>query len=170
MPFEKDYNDQAKVVKYLLTANKELAKLQKEMTDGDKIQASLIREKQSEVTKLNKVLKDNAKAIKAAVSDYEDMDDTMVSIGNTLKQNNKFVNQQSIAFEGVKIATTSIAMQLADGAAANKKPKHKSKRHLMHIKICILLLQLPTKHSHWVKYPIKNVLSKLNSNPMHLKM
>ena len=121
MPFEKDYNDQAKVVKYLLTANKELAKLQKEMTDGDKIQASLIREKQSEVTKLNKVLKDNAKAIKAAVSDYEDMDDTMVSIGNTLKQNNKFVNQQSIAFEGVKIATTSIAMQLADGAAANKK-------------------------------------------------
>jgi hypothetical protein len=121
MPFEKDYNDQAKVVKYLLTANKELAKLQKEMTDGDKVQAQLIKQKQAEVTKLNKVWKDNAKAIKAAVSDYEDMDDTMVSIGNTLKQNNKFVNQQSIAFEGVKIATTSIAMQLANGAAANKK-------------------------------------------------
>jgi hypothetical protein len=121
MPFEKDYNDQAKVVKYLLTANKELAKLQKEMTDGDKVQAQLIREKQAEVNKLNKYWKDNAKVIKATVSDYEDMDDTMVSIGNSLKKNNKFVDQQSKAFAAVKIATTSIAMELSNGAAANKK-------------------------------------------------
>ena len=55
MPFEKDYNNQAKVVKYLLTAQKELAKLQKEMSDGDKVQAELIKEKQREVTKLNKI-------------------------------------------------------------------------------------------------------------------
>ncbi len=121
MPFEKDYSDQAKVVKYLLTANKELAKLQKEMTDGDKEQAKLIREKQAEVNKLNKYWKDNAKVIKATVSDYEDMDDTMVSIGNSLKKNNKFVDQQSKAFAAVKIATTSIAMELSNGAAANKK-------------------------------------------------
>lgn len=121
MPFEKDYSDQAKVVKYLLTANKELAKLQKEMTDGDKEQAKLIREKQAEVNKLNKYWKDNAKIIKASVSDYEDMDDTMISIGNSLKKNNKFVDQQSKAFDAVKIATTSIAMELSNGAAANKK-------------------------------------------------
>ena len=59
MPFEKDYNNQAKVVKYLLTAQKELAKLQKEMSDGDKVQAELIKEKQREVTYVFIILETN---------------------------------------------------------------------------------------------------------------
>jgi hypothetical protein len=121
MPFEKDYNNQAKVVKYLLTAQKELAKLQKEMTDGDKVQASLIREKQSEVTKLNKIWKDNAKIIKDSVSNFEDIDDTMVSIGNSLKNNNNLVQLQAKNFTKVELIAASIAAELSDGAVANKK-------------------------------------------------
>jgi len=121
MPFEKDYNDQAKVVRYLLTAQKELAKLQKEMSDGDKVQAELIKEKQREVTKLNKIYKDNAKVIKDSVSDFEDMDDTMTSIGNQMKKNNKFANEQAKSFTKVKLVAASIAAELADGGVKNKK-------------------------------------------------
>jgi hypothetical protein len=121
MPFEKDYNDQAKVVRYLLTAQKELAKLQKEMSDGDKVQAQLIKEKQKEVTKLNKIYKDNAKVIKESVSDFEDMDDTMTSIGNQMKKNNKFVDEQAKSFTKVKLVAASIAAELADGGVKNKK-------------------------------------------------
>lgn len=121
MPFEKDYNDQAKVVRYLLTAQKELAKLQKEMSDGDKVQAQLIKEKQREVTKLNKIYKDNAKVIKESVSDFEDMDDTMTSIGNQMKKNNKFADEQAKSFTKVKLVAASIAAELADGGVKNKK-------------------------------------------------
>jgi len=121
MPFEKDYNNQAKVVKYLLTAQKELAKLQKEMSDGDKVQAELIKEKQREVTKLNKIYKDNAKVIKESVSDFEDMDDTMSSIGNQMKKNNKLVEEQADSFTKVKLIAASISAELSEGATTNKK-------------------------------------------------
>jgi hypothetical protein len=121
MPFEKDYNNQAKVVKYILTATKELAKLQKEMSDGDKVQAELIKEKQKELAKLNKIQKDNAKIIKEALSDYEDMDDAMVSFGNQLKKNTKFVEKQQDVFDTIKVATSSIAMELAAGGTSTKK-------------------------------------------------
>jgi hypothetical protein len=121
MPFEKDYNNQAKVVKYLLTAQKELAKLQKEMSDGDKVQAELIKEKQREVTKLNKIYKDNAKIIKDSVSDFEDMDDTMISIGNQMKKNSKLVEITADNFNKVKLVTASISVELGNGAAANQK-------------------------------------------------
>ena len=121
MPFEKDYNDQAKVVKYLLTAEKELAKLKKEMSDGDKIQAQLIKEKQKEVTKLNKIYKDNAKIIKDSVSDFEDMDDTMISIGNQMKKNSKLVELQADNFNKVKLVAASITAELSNGGVQNKK-------------------------------------------------
>ena len=121
MPFEKDYNNQAKVVKYLLTAQKELAKLQKEMSDGDKVQAELIKEKQREVTKLNKIYKDNAKIINDSVSDFEDMDDTMVSIGNQMKKNSKLVEITADNFNKVALVTASISVELGNGAAANQK-------------------------------------------------
>ena len=121
MPFEKDYNNQAKVVKYLLTAQKELAKLQKEMSDGDKVQAQLIKEKQREVTKLNKIYKDNAKIIKDSISDFEDMDDTMVSIGNQMKKNSKLVEITADNFNKVALVTASISVELGKGAAANQK-------------------------------------------------
>ena len=121
MPFEKDYNNQAKLVKYILTATKELAKLQKEMSDGDKVQAELIKEKQRELAKLNKIQKDNAKIIKEALSDYEDMDDAMVSFGNQLKKNTKFVEKQQDVFDTIKVATSSIAMELAAGGTSTKK-------------------------------------------------
>ena len=121
MPFEKDYNNQAKVVKYILTATKELSKLQKEMSAGDKVQAQLIKEKQREVTKLNEIYKANAKTIKDSISDFEDMDDTMVSIGNQMKKNSKLVELQADNFNKVKLVAASITAELSNGGVENKK-------------------------------------------------
>ena len=121
MPFQKDYNDQAKVVKYILAAEKELAKLRKDAQDDDALQLKLIKEKQTELNKLKKIQKDNAKIIKDSLSDFEDMDDSIVSFGNQLKKNTKFVEKQRDVFDTIKVATSSIAMELAAGGTANKK-------------------------------------------------
>jgi hypothetical protein len=121
MPFQKDYNDQAKVVKYILAVEKELAKLRKDAQDDDALQLKLIKEKQTELNKLKKIQKDNAKIIKDSLSDFEDMDDSIVSFGNQLKKNTKFVEKQRDVFDTIKVATSSIAMELAAGGTANKK-------------------------------------------------
>jgi hypothetical protein len=121
MPFQKDYTDQAKVVKYLLTAGKELQKLTKDVAADDALQLKLIKQKQTEVNKLQKIYKDNAKTIKASLENFEDIDDTLISIGNTYKKNTKALDIQQKTLEAAKLVTSAISMELVKGVAKTKK-------------------------------------------------
>jgi histidinol phosphatase-like enzyme len=60
-------------------------------------------------------------SIKKQLQNFDEMDDTMASIGNQIKKNSKFVTQQEIAFEAVKIVSESITQELKNGATANEK-------------------------------------------------
>jgi hypothetical protein len=103
----------------------EIAKLyalEEKMTEAQFKQAEALETK---TKKLESALKTQTKLLKESLTNFDDMDDTMLSIGNQLKQNNKFVKDQEIAFAAVKIATTSIAMELTNGGVANEKNKKK---------------------------------------------
>ena len=60
-------------------------------------------------------------SIKKQLEDFDEMDDTMNSIGNQMKKNSKFVKQQEIAFEAVKIVAESISEELKNGGVTTEK-------------------------------------------------
>ena len=62
-----------------------------------------------------------AKTLKGNLSDFEEMDDTMVSIGNQIGKNTKLAEQTSKSFTKVKLVAASIVAELANGGATNEK-------------------------------------------------
>ena len=122
MPPKTDYTtEQAKLVRDIKKTNEEIAKLQSNLIEGDKVQLEIIAEQSKKLTDLQKIYKDNVKVINKATLEFEDMDDTLISIGNTMKTNNKLVELQSDNFTKVKLVATSIADELAKGGASNEK-------------------------------------------------
>ena len=122
MPPKTDYTtEQAKLVRDIKKTNEEIAKLQSNLIEGDRVQLEIIAEQSKKLTDLQKIYKDNVKVINKATLEFEDMDDTLISIGNTMKTNNKLVELQSDNFTKVKLVATSIADELAKGGASNEK-------------------------------------------------
>jgi len=122
MPPKTNYTtEQAKLVRDIKKTNEEIAKLQSNLIEGDKVQLEIIAEQSKKLRDLQKIYKDNVKVINKATLEFEDMDDTLISIGNTMKTNNKLVELQSDNFTKVKLVATSIADELAKGGASNEK-------------------------------------------------
>jgi hypothetical protein len=122
MPPKTDYTtEQAKLVRDIKKTNEEIAKLQSNLIEGDRVQLEIIAEQNKKLRDLQKIYKDNVKVINKATLEFEDMDDTLISIGNTMKTNNKLVELQSDNFTKVKLVATSIADELAKGGASNEK-------------------------------------------------
>jgi hypothetical protein len=122
MPPKTNYTtEQAKLVRDIKKTNEEIAKLQSNLIEGDKVQLEIIAEQSKKLRDLQKIYKDNVKVINKATLEFEDMDDTLISIGNTMKTNNKLVELQSDNFTKVKLVATSIADELAKGGVSNEK-------------------------------------------------
>ena len=122
MPPKTNYTtEQAKLVRDIKKTYEEIAKLQSNLIEGDTVQLQIIAEQSKKLRDLQKIYKDNVKVINKATLEFEDMDDTLISIGNTMKTNNKLVELQSDNFTKVKLVATSIADELAKGGASNEK-------------------------------------------------
>ena len=122
MPPKTNYTtEQAKLVRDIKKTNEEIAKLQSNLIEGDRVQLEIIAEQNKKLRDLQTIYKDNVKVINKATLEFEDMDDTLISIGNTMKTNNKLVELQSDNFTKVKLVATSIADELAKGGASNEK-------------------------------------------------
>jgi hypothetical protein len=122
MPPKTDYTkEQAKLVRDIKKTQQEINKLDKEGSADDEIQLSIIKEKEKKLRDLQKIYKDNAKIIKNSLEDFEDIDDTLTSIGNTYKKNSKALDAQQKTLEAAKLVTKAISMELIEGGAANEK-------------------------------------------------
>ena len=116
-----NYNQNLTALKATKAELKELYALESSINE---LQFKRLEKLEKQEKKLGNILKSQrafAKEMASAVSDFEDMDDTMVSIGNQLKKNTKFVEKQQDVFDTIKVATSSIAMELAAGGTANEK-------------------------------------------------
>ena len=125
-----DLKNQAVLVKKLQKEIETLAKLKNNLIEGDKVQLSLISEQTKKVEKLKKLQKERAKEIKDETDNMEEYSDTLISIGNTMKKNNKLLEIQKLKFEGVKSISEAIGDELADGAVTNQKVEKKVRQAL----------------------------------------
>lgn len=119
--FAKDLSNQARLVKEIADTQAKIAALKKNYVDGDKEQLKLIKEQQAYLNKLGKINKQNTAEIKQQAENYEEIDDTMVSIGNRLKHNSKLAEITRDKFEATKSISKQISTELAKGGATNKK-------------------------------------------------
>ena len=86
-----NYNQNLTALKATKAELKELYALESSINE---LQFKRLEKLEKQEKKLGNILKSQrafAKEMASAVSDFEDMDDTMVSIGNQLKKNTKFV-------------------------------------------------------------------------------
>ncbi|CAB4143118.1 hypothetical protein UFOVP449_120 [uncultured Caudovirales phage] len=113
--------EQEQLVNRIKKLNEDLKKLQDNLIAGDQIQLELISEKNKKLKELQKQLKDNNKEIDKQVINFEELDDTLISIGNSIKSNSKQLEIQRDNFTKVKIVSESIAEELKSGAASNEK-------------------------------------------------
>jgi len=107
----KDYEKTLKTIK----------DLKRNLFDGDKLQSSMITEQVKKSKDLKKQIDEINKAIDNQVQDYEDMDDTLISIGNTMKKNQKLAQITADNFGKVKDVSLSIATLLKEGGVQNTK-------------------------------------------------
>jgi hypothetical protein len=107
----KDYEKTLKTIK----------DLKRNLFDGDKLQSSMITEQVKKSKDLKKQIDEINKAIDNQVQDYEDMDDTLISIGNTMKKNQKLAQITADNFGKVKDVSLSIATLLKEGGVKNTK-------------------------------------------------
>jgi len=119
----KDFSNQARLVKEIEETQKRINSLQSNLIEGDKEQEKLIKSQITYLNKLNKIHKKNTNEIKKQTEDFDEMDDTMVSIGNQLKNNSKLAEIISDKFELTKDIAKSITLELASGAVKNNKSK-----------------------------------------------
>lgn len=123
----KSNNTYSQNLEQIKAVKKELKELYALESSINELQFKRLEKLEKQATKLGNVLKSQrafTKEMKTAVSDFEDMDDLLVSFGNELKKNTKFVEKQRDVFDNIKVTTGSIASELAAGGTANEKTRN----------------------------------------------
>jgi len=123
----KSNNNYSQNLEQIKAVKKELKELYALESSINELQFKRLEKLEKQATKLGNVLKSQrafTKEMKTAVSDFEDMDDLLVSFGNELKKNTKFVEKQRDVFDNIKVTTGSIASELAAGGTANEKTRN----------------------------------------------
>ncbi len=121
--FAKDLSNQARLLKEIEQTQAKINALKNNLIEGDKEQEKLIKSQIAYLNKLNKINKQNTAEIKKQTENFEDMDDAMVSIGNTLKNNTKLAEITRDKFEATQDISKAITKELATGAVKNNKSK-----------------------------------------------
>jgi hypothetical protein len=123
MPTQSNNNPQTDLQKYKAVKKEliELRALGTAITEEQKSQLDKLEKQARILGKTVKAQQQFAKTLKGNLSDFEDMDDTMVSIGNQIGKNTKLAEQTSKSFTKVKLVAASIVAELASGGTTNEK-------------------------------------------------
>jgi hypothetical protein len=100
---------------------KQLFALENQITQAEFDQIEALQKKAKELQKTLTTQQKLEKSINNQLMDFDEMDDTMASIGNQLKKNSALVEITNDNFTKVKLVTQSIADELVNGGVANAK-------------------------------------------------
>jgi len=121
--FSKDFSNQARLLKEIEQTQERINDLKENLIKGDKEQEKSIKSQIAYLNKLNKIYRQNTAQIKKQTENFDEMDDTMVSIGNQLKTNANLAEIISDKFKLTKDVSKAITLELSSGAVKNNKSK-----------------------------------------------